>query len=119
VESILAELEKFTIIRGVEISSDLFDKVSPKVLAAMKRRVAIEETNEIRQPPLAVRMTLLAVFCFVRGREITDTLVDLLNAVVHKISARAETKVEQGASCHANSACTTRPPRVLVTEDKA
>lgn len=95
VESIQAELEKFRIIRALELPATLFGKVSPKMLLMMKRRVAIEETHEMRHHPPALRMTLLAVFCFVRGREITDTLVDLLTAVVHKISTRAETKVEQ------------------------
>jgi hypothetical protein len=39
------------------------------------------------------QVTLLAAYLYCRGREITDTLVDLLIATVHRINARAETKV--------------------------
>lgn len=38
-------------------------------------------------------MTLLAALLYCREREITDTLVDLLIATVHRINARAERKV--------------------------
>jgi len=41
-----------------------------------------------------VRLTLLAVLCWSRTAEITDSLVDLLIEVVHKIRTRAEYKVE-------------------------
>jgi hypothetical protein len=41
-----------------------------------------------------VRATLLAVQCFSRQAEITDALVELLVALVHKINAHAERRVE-------------------------
>ena len=44
--------------------------------------------------PAPVRLTLLAVLCWARRTEITDSLVDLLIEVVHKIRTRAENKVE-------------------------
>ena len=40
-------------------------------------------------------MTLLACFCYSRTTEITDSLVDLLVATVHKMDARADYRVEQ------------------------
>ena len=42
-------------------------------------------------PPLTV--TLLAALVHQREREITDTLVELLIATVHRIGARAERRV--------------------------
>ena len=42
-----------------------------------------------------MRLTLLAALCWVRSAEITDALVDLLIALVHKIDARAEQRVER------------------------
>ena len=48
----------------------------------------------MRRHPTAIRLTLLAAFCHVRGREITDALVDLLIATVHRIGATAEKRVE-------------------------
>ena len=53
-----------------------------------------EELHELRRHPPAIRLTLLAAFCPVRGREITDALVDLLIATVHRIGATAEKRVE-------------------------
>ena len=41
----------------------------------------------------ATALTLLAALLACREREITDTLVDLLMATVHRINARAERKV--------------------------
>ncbi|GAA3507742.1 hypothetical protein GCM10023075_64820 [Streptosporangium album] len=41
-----------------------------------------------------VRLTLLAALCWVRKTEMIDGLVDLLIQLVHKISVRAEKKVE-------------------------
>ena len=40
-------------------------------------------------------MTLLAAFCLLRGRELTDILVDLLLELVHRLGAKAEWKVEK------------------------
>jgi hypothetical protein len=42
-----------------------------------------------------LRLTLLAALLHAREREITDTLVDLLIATVHRIGARAEKRVTQ------------------------
>lgn len=38
---------------------------------------------------------LLAALCWQRNQEITDSLVDLLIQLVHRIGARAERKVEE------------------------
>lgn len=40
-------------------------------------------------------MTLLAAFCLLRGRERTDILVDVLLALVHRLGAQAERKVDK------------------------
>ena len=42
-----------------------------------------------------MRLTWLAAFAYVRGRAITDGLVDLLIETIHHIGARAERKVER------------------------
>ncbi|MEA2231442.1 MAG: hypothetical protein QOD83_1258 [Solirubrobacteraceae bacterium] len=45
--------------------------------------------------PQPIRLTLLAVLCWSRTAEITDSLVDLLIEGVHKIRAHAENRVEK------------------------
>ena len=49
----------------------------------------------MRAHPPAIRVTLLASLCWVRAAEITDSLVELLIALVHKINAHAERRVEK------------------------
>ena len=60
-----------------------------------RNRASIEEPSRLRAHPKALRLTLLAVLCFMRAQEITDGLVDLLIQIVHKIDVRAEKRVEQ------------------------
>jgi TnpA family transposase len=57
--------------------------------------LAVEAPYELRRHPEALRMTLLAVFGHCRRRELTDTLVDLLIELIHRIGAKAERKVEK------------------------
>ena len=42
-----------------------------------------------------MRLTLVAAFCLVRSQEITDSLVDLLIDIVHKIGVTAEQRVDK------------------------
>ena len=64
------------------------------ILLAYRRRVGAEELHELRRHPDPVRLTLLAAFCHVRGREIADALTELLITTVHRIGAKAEKRVE-------------------------
>lgn len=51
--------------------------------------------SDFRDAPRPIRLTLLAVLCWVRTAELVDGLVDLLLGLVHKIDTRAETRVER------------------------
>jgi TnpA family transposase len=62
-------------------------------MAAWRSRVAMETPSLLRAHPEPIELTLLAAYLRCREREITDTLVDLLITTVHRINARAETKV--------------------------
>jgi hypothetical protein len=93
-QSVSEEADKLARIRALALPADMFVDLPSKVLLAYRRRVAAEELHELRRHPAAPRLTLLAAFCHVRGREITDTLVDLLIATVHRIGAKAEKRVE-------------------------
>src|SRR5437868_14136211 len=50
--------------------------------------------SDFEAAPQPIRITLLAALCHVRQAEITDGPVELLIQLVHKISVRAEKKVE-------------------------
>jgi hypothetical protein len=89
-ESVLSEIAKLERIRALALPPDLFSRISRKRLLWCKRRIAVEDLSEIRRHPPQVRYSLLAAFCTVRAEEITDTLVELLIAVIHKMGSRAK-----------------------------
>jgi cobalamin biosynthesis Mg chelatase CobN len=63
------------------------------VLLGWRARVAAEAPSHLREHPRDIKLTLLAAYLYCREREITDILVDLLITTVHRINARADTKV--------------------------
>ncbi len=92
-ETMLSEIDKLVAVRAIGLPPGLFADVAPKVVAAWRARAAVESPSHLRTHPMPLRLTLLAALLQEREREITDTLVDLLIATVHRISARAERKV--------------------------
>jgi hypothetical protein len=73
----------------------MFDRIAPEIIQGYRRRAAVEEIHELRRHPSPVRFTLLAAFCHLRTGELIDTLCDLLIDMIHKVSHRAEVKVER------------------------
>jgi TnpA family transposase len=94
-ESARAEIAKLSRLRGVGLPEDLFQEVSPKVVRSYRRRAASESPSSLRAHPADVRYTLIAALCFMRLREVTDGLVEVLIQIVHKIGARSEKKIEK------------------------
>lgn len=92
--SVLAEIAKLQRLRGLALPQDLFLGIPPKVLERYRQRLAVEELHEVRRHPDPIRYTLLAAFCFLRRQELTDTLVDLLCDLVHRLGSRAEQRVD-------------------------
>lgn len=93
--SVEAEIAKLQQIRALGLPTDLFGHLAPGVLTKYRQRVGTEWPRELRAHPAPVRATLLAAFCTLRAREITDGLIDLLLHIVQRISFRAERRVEQ------------------------
>jgi len=94
-ENVLSEISKLERIRALSLPSDLFAGVSRKRILWYKQRLAVEDLSEIRRHPASVRYTLLSAFCYQREQEITDTLIELLITLIHKIDARAKRIVEK------------------------
>ena len=83
----------------------------------LRRRAAVESAWELRRHPTRIRLPLLAAWVLPREAEIVDGLVELLIAITHRITVRAERKVvaeliEEGARCAAVPASCSRwhPP---------
>jgi TnpA family transposase len=94
-ESMLTEIRKLRAARAVGLPHDLFADVAPKILAGWRTRGAVESPSHLRDHPPPLRQTLLAALVHTRLREITDALVELLIATVHRIGARADRRVTQ------------------------
>jgi TnpA family transposase len=95
IESVFCEIMKLKTIQILELPENLFSDISLKILKIYKQRVLSEDITELRRHPNHVRYTLLAVFFWIRYREITDNLVELLMQIIHRISVRAEKKVDK------------------------
>ena len=92
VQDALARLE---LVRQIELPPDLFDGVLPHELERYRRRISTEAPYELRRHPEAARITGLAIFVHLRGRTLTDDLLDLLIETIHHIGARAEHRVDR------------------------
>jgi hypothetical protein len=94
-DNLLREMTRLEWVRALDLPLDLFDHLGPKVLQAYRQRAAVKAPYELRRHPKALRMTLLSVFGHCRQRELTDSLVDSLIELIHRIGAKAERKVEK------------------------
>lgn len=94
-ETVLRETGKLERIWEIGLPEDLFADASEKLLASWRARAAQEYAAWMRKHQRPVRLTLLAALCWSRSAEITDLLVELLIALVHKIDVHADKKVER------------------------
>jgi TnpA family transposase len=94
-DNLFAQIIRLRQVRELALPDDLFAGIAPKVVHLYRQRAAAEPPSELRAHPDTVRATLIAALCVERRREITDGLIDLLIAMVHKIGATAERRVER------------------------
>ncbi len=93
-DTLLRGVDKLGSLRAIGLPDGLFEGVSEKLVEAWRARAARSYPSDLRSSPRPVRLTLLAALVWSRSAEVTDSLVDLLVAVVHKMDVRAEKKVE-------------------------
>lgn len=94
-ESVFKEITKLKTIQKINLPGDLFNNIPNKILKKYKLRAVSEDLRELRRHPDSLRYTLLAAFFWLRSREITDNLIELLIQIIHRIGVRAERKVEK------------------------
>jgi hypothetical protein len=87
-----AEVRKLQAVRAVGLPPGLFADAAPKVVSGWRTRAAVESPSHLRRrlgksPQTTV--TLLAALLWKREREVTDSLVDLLIATVHRVANTA------------------------------
>lgn len=95
VASVVEVAAKLRQARGVELPPDLFKGAAVKLVERYAQRAAVEEPHELRRHAAPLRATLLAAYLHRRSEELTDHLVDLLIETFHKLSKKAEKRVEE------------------------
>lgn len=93
--SLLDEISKLKQVRAVSTPAKAFTGIGVQVINAWRARASAAAPSHLCRFSPEVRHVLLAALLFQRQREITDTLVELLNSTVHRINARAEKKVTE------------------------
>ncbi len=94
VATVIEQLEKLRQLRALGLPSAWFSGVPPTMIAQYRRRASSEAPSELRRRPIETRLTLLACLCWQRTFEITDSLVELLIHIAHRIGTHAENRVE-------------------------
>jgi hypothetical protein len=77
-ESLLAEIGKLELLRGLALPPNLLRGLHPNQVKRFRRRAAIESAWELRRHPERIRWPLLAFYCVPREGEVVDGLVELL-----------------------------------------
>jgi hypothetical protein len=94
-ETLLTEVEKLQQRQRLARPHDLLIPLSARYLRRIKLRVATETLHELRRHPESIRYALLAVFCYVRAQDSTDTRIEVFLRLIHHIGASAERRVDQ------------------------
>ncbi|RBQ18476.1 hypothetical protein DP939_18365 [Spongiactinospora rosea] len=96
-DTLPTEIVKLERVKAIGLPDDLFSlaDISEKVVAGWRARAMKMYPSDLEACPKPIRLTLLAALCHVRRAEMIDGLVELLIQLVHKISLRAERKVER------------------------
>ncbi len=92
-ETVLSEIEKLKIVRGLCLPENLISGISSSHLKPLYLRAGTESAWDFKRHPKHISLSLLALLCLKRRGEIIDALGDLIIQLVHKIKKRAEKKV--------------------------
>ncbi|MFC4251588.1 Tn3 family transposase [Sinimarinibacterium flocculans] len=94
-ESVFREVAKLNSIKCLMIPDAPWLAIPPRELEVLKRRTSSYDSSELRQLTSPARYVLVAVYCWLRRREILDGFVELLVSLIHRIDVRAERRVEK------------------------
>jgi hypothetical protein len=92
-QTVLQILERLKLLRQIGLPDDFLYKNSTALIERYRLRASTEDVRELRRHPETTRLALLAIYCAKRETELTDSLVEVLISITHKISVRAEKKV--------------------------
>lgn len=91
VEEIELETEKLKFLKLLNYPS-ILTKLTPKHLKRYYRNIISKYPSAIKEMPETNKYALLVIFCFVKKIDISDTLVEILINVTHKIFITGENR---------------------------
>ena len=94
-DTVLGELDKLTVLTSLAVPPSVLDGFSFKVIDRWAARFEASPPSLLVSMPSSNRVTLAAAWVVRRRQHVIDGIVDLLIAIVHKIGARADRRVER------------------------
>ena len=94
-DSLLVAIAKLKCIDEIGLAPEVFKEVPAKFIDQFRQRCSTESISELRRHPAAIRYSMVAMFCWRRQQQFTDSLIDLLLQVIHNLGARAEKKIDK------------------------
>ena len=94
-QSVLEQAAKLSILRKLGLPADILKPFNPALVRRFRRRSAAESPWKLGRHPDEIGLPLLVFYCVTRESEIIDGLVELLLQITHRITVRAERRVEK------------------------
>jgi hypothetical protein len=94
-DSLFTAVDTLRHLQGLQLPWALLAPLSAQYLRRMHLRVMGESLTHLRRHPDSRRYALVTLFCYGRMRDLTDRLIELLLQNVHKMSVKAEKRVDQ------------------------
>lgn len=94
-DSMLVGIERRQAIDAIGLVSDMFKGVPTKFIDQFRQRCATESIRELRRHPAPIRYSMVAMFCWRRRQQLTDSLIDMLLQLIHNIGTRAEKRIDK------------------------
>jgi TnpA family transposase len=94
-DSLLIAIDHLRHLQGLQLPDNLLAPLSARYLRRIHLRVMAESLTHLRRHPDQRRYALVTLFCYSRMRDLTDRLIELLLQNVHKMSVKAEKRVDR------------------------
>jgi TnpA family transposase len=94
-DSLFTAVDTLRHLQGLQLPGALLAPLSVRYLRRVHLRVMAESLTHLRRHPDPRRYALVTLFCYGRMRDLTDRLIELLLQNVHKMSVKAEKRVDQ------------------------
>ena len=95
-DNVLGACDRLTFLDSLDLPWDHLGGVDPGWIAMLCRRVEGENASEMRRHGEERRLGLYALYLMDRHRKLTDDLVDLLLAILHRLQTRSRRTVITG-----------------------